>query len=270
MTARHEFAHYRCCTGFDLMHARFHQHEFAPHSHDEYVISLNITGLERLKHESKQYEVFPGWMTIYNPGEVQSSVCQTDGLWEIRSLYPNIHWLTEIAEELELKFTDIPTFERPIVNDTVLVQQFLKIHQWLDTLEPQSLQVQEELINFLGELLCKYSHPTAKRISSETDAVRQAIDYLSEHATATVSLQTLSQVSGLSRFYLVRAFRKHTGLTPHQFQLDRRMRVAKKLLATHQPLAEIALELGCVDQSHFGRLFKSYTGLSPAQYRKSL
>ena len=58
------------------------------------------------------------------------------------------------------------------------------------------------------------------------------------------------------------------GLTPHQFQMQNRVRKAQRLLRDSAPTAEAALAAGFCDQSHLSRYFKQIVGLTPGQYRR--
>ena len=44
-------------------------------------------------------------------------------------------------------------------------------------------------------------------------------------------------------------------------------RAARELVDTDTPIAEIGLRFGFFDQSHFSRVFKRHTGLTPAAFR---
>ena len=57
------------------------------------------------------------------------------------------------------------------------------------------------------------------------------------------------------------------GLTPHQFQLQNRIRKAQRLLENSATIAEVALATGFCDQSHFIRHFEKIVGLTPTDYR---
>lgn len=58
------------------------------------------------------------------------------------------------------------------------------------------------------------------------------------------SLKELSNKVNMSPYYFIRAFEKAIGLTPHQFQLQNRIREAKTLLMNHQALTEVAMNAG--------------------------
>jgi AraC family transcriptional regulator len=101
--------------------------------------------------------------------------------------------------------------------------------------------------------------------------LRHTIAYIKEHLEQALSLATLAAVAQTSPAHFTRLFRHAIGLAPHQYVLMCRMEQAKRLLAeTDIPLGEIALQVGCADQSHFTALFRKYVTLTPKAYRDTL
>lgn len=90
--------------------------------------------------------------------------------------------------------------------------------------------------------------------------------YLSADLDMKLSLDSIAREIGLSRFHFIRMFKKHTGLSPHQFRIQHRIDAAKILIQKGVPFSEIALETGFSDQSHFTNTFRQSTGLTPSQY----
>ena len=74
----------------------------------------------------------------------------------------------------------------------------------------------------------------------------------------------------MSRYALIRLFKHYFGLTPHAYQLNRKVNQARKLLKNDGDIAQLAHELEFSDQSHFHRVFKQHTGVTPKQYYKNL
>ena len=91
-----------------------------------------------------------------------------------------------------------------------------------------------------------------------------------EHLAENISLPTLSSVAGLSSYHLIRVFQRRFGLPPHAFQLQQRINIAKRMLAQHIPIIQVAFELGFSDQSHFTKRFKASVGATPRQYQQAL
>jgi AraC-like DNA-binding protein len=100
--------------------------------------------------------------------------------------------------------------------------------------------------------------------------VRKALDYLSEHCTDGFDLGRVAEASGLSKYHLDRVFKQSTGLSPSRYMTNLRLDKAKLLLTNSlTPIADVAVELGFSDQSHFTHVFKRFIGVTPKAYRLS-
>ncbi|MNJ03069.1 HTH-type transcriptional activator RhaS [compost metagenome] len=73
---------------------------------------------------------------------------------------------------------------------------------------------------------------------------------------------------GISRYAVIRLFKANWGLTPHAFQLNLKVNQARELLKYGKNIGDISYELGFSDQSHFHRVFKIHTGVTPRQYQQ--
>ena len=94
--------------------------------------------------------------------------------------------------------------------------------------------------------------------------------YIDAHLGENIELAALADTAGLSRCHFARAFKQSVGCAPHYYLMQRRLEQAKKLIVeTEFPLAQIALECGFSDQSHFSRRFLQYVGATPRSFRWS-
>lgn len=97
---------------------------------------------------------------------------------------------------------------------------------------------------------------------------RRAKALIDADLTGDLSLIRLAAECGLSSGHFSRAFRRSTGLSPHQWLLRRRVELARELLARADlTLAEIAVACGFADQSHFTRVFRQQVGTTPGNWR---
>ena len=79
----------------------------------------------------------------------------------------------------------------------------------------------------------------------------------------------LARVAMLSLGHFNRAFLQSTGFSPHQYILRQRVALATELMqTTSRALADIALEVGFGDQSHFSRTYAAITGETPSACRR--
>lgn len=73
---------------------------------------------------------------------------------------------------------------------------------------------------------------------------------------------------GMHPAYLARRFRAEFGISPGAFARNARLQwAADQLIHSQRTIAEIAIEAGFADQSHFTRAFRRYLDCTPAQYR---
>ena len=75
------------------------------------------------------------------------------------------------------------------------------------------------------------------------------------------------RLAGLPRHHLIRAFRRETGLTPHAYLIDVRVRRARERLRRGESLGEVAAATGFCDQPHLTRAFKARLGVTPGAFR---
>lgn len=86
-----------------------------------------------------------------------------------------------------------------------------------------------------------------------------------------VSLATLAEAVGLSRFHLLRLFKAAYGITPLGFAEQTRMALAERLLRTsRQPISDVAAALGYDSPSAFARAFRRRHSRAPAAFRSDL
>jgi AraC-like DNA-binding protein len=93
-------------------------------------------------------------------------------------------------------------------------------------------------------------------------------DLLVERLDDPPTLTELATLTGLSQFALLRAFRAATGLPPHAYLNQQRVRRARRLLDDGLPAAAVAARTGFADQAHLTRHFKRVVGVPPAAYQR--
>jgi AraC family transcriptional regulator len=98
--------------------------------------------------------------------------------------------------------------------------------------------------------------------------LKRVIDYIDADMSSKINSRDLAAAAGLSRMHFASQFRVATGLRPHEFLLQRRIRRAAELMRdTTMPIMEIALSVGFQTQAHFTTVFKQFTGCTPRNWR---
>jgi AraC-like DNA-binding protein/cupin superfamily acireductone dioxygenase involved in methionine salvage len=97
----------------------------------------------------------------------------------------------------------------------------------------------------------------------------EIIKYINIRYMKKITLESIADNFYISPYYLSRIFRKETGFTFVEYLNSLRIREAQQLLKESQlNVSEIAEKVGYESQTHFGRVFKKITGMSPLQFRK--
>lgn len=89
------------------------------------------------------------------------------------------------------------------------------------------------------------------------------------HPESNLSLEEMARSAFITKYDLIRKFKQAFGLTPHQFQIQNRVRKAQRLFLQTKTLTEAAFTAGFCDQSHFIKSFEKLLGLTPSAYKKS-
>ena len=96
-----------------------------------------------------------------------------------------------------------------------------------------------------------------------------ALDYLNAHSTEKFSLEKLAGALFVNGSYLMRTFKRQTGITPLAYHQAVRCKNARELLtATDLSISKIGETVGFVSSSHFTHVFRKIEGCTPSEYRK--
>lgn len=196
----------------------------------EGAIELGTDKGRNIYRENETFVILP-----YTPHCINAHSCYT-----LLSLCVSAELVAGL--ELESNLTAIVDFLHSSINQPTVEE---KIHQALTTL-----------------ILISKMIPVQK----ET-AISKLKAQLETYPECKYSLDDMAETAFISKYNLIRTFKHEIGLTPHQFQIQNRIRKAQRLLAKSVTIAEVASATGFCDQSHFTRNFEKIVGLTPTDYR---
>ncbi len=91
--------------------------------------------------------------------------------------------------------------------------------------------------------------------------------YIDNNFHENIDLEKVSRQAFLSRFHFHRLFRQVYKKTPHQYITQKRLDMARNLLAENKPVTDVCNEVGFESIGSFSILFKRVTGFPPTYYR---
>ncbi len=102
------------------------------------------------------------------------------------------------------------------------------------------------------------------------DYVDTALEFIHSNYMEDITVEKIAKFLNLDRTYFSVIFKKQTGLSPKQYIVSHRMKIASSLLTKkHTEISVIANSVGYTDLYNFSKMFKRHFGVSPTKYRKS-
>lgn len=242
----------------------------ALHAHEQLQITLALDAHAVVDGRGRRLVVPSGGIAVVEPLESHGAEPERDGNWRARVLLIGTAMMDDVMRELGEAPGRMPSFPRTVVEDARLSTELALVCS--GTLHTPPLEIETRLFRALVRLAHAHagrgrSEPT--RVPRHVTGVARVRDFLRAHVVDAVSLTELSVVSGLSKYYLLRAFRRAMGLSPHEYQMQLRLARARRLIEQGQPPSVVAYSAGFADQSHLTRRFKGYFGYTPARYARA-
>ncbi len=239
--------------------------KFPNHFHEYYVIGFIENGQRYLSCKNKEYIIQSGDLLLFNPCD--NHACeQVDGkTLDYRCI--NIH--SEYMSKAVFEITGreyLPNFTSQVIFHSELVSLLRELHLMIMQ-EEKDFRKEENFFFLLEQLIGEYAEQEMSSPQSEQSSETKSIcEFLEQNYMKNISLDDLSNLTGLNKFYLLRSFTKQKGISPYSYLETIRISKGKRLLEQGISPIDVALQTGFTGQSHFSNFFKKFIGLTPKQY----
>ena len=260
-------------SGVELMNANFKSNKASLHYHPEFIIGVMESGVQSYCPKSpKEKIISKGHISMINPERIHSNKSLDDEGYRYRTFNIQPEVFQQIANDIAQDEVSLPNFDKVTVKDKHLEEQLLKLHDYLFSNQFDTIQNQNCFYETFAYLIKTHSSNKLKgdKISANSIISNRIKDYLHTYFDSKITLEQLSEVSGLSTYYLNRVFSKSIGIPPHKYLMNLRLNKAQELLKFKNSVTEVGYMVGFFDQSHFTRNFKSFLGITPKQYQSSI
>lgn len=232
---------------------------------NSYLIVFTIAGKGYLHYMGRDYTLLPKQAFFIDCMEYQYYRTDATDLWEIAWVHFNGATSSGYYQQFAKRGSPVVSLAYGTPVPTI-INQLIDIHQRKDVrTEPISSKLLVELLTHM--LLAANDNDSSEFFIP--DQIRKIMTYLDEHYDQRLSLNNLAKTHSISKYHLVREFKKYTGFTPYQYLINTRITRAKQLLTnTDLPVAEIASKVGIDNVSHFINLFKKREDITPHSFRK--
>lgn len=131
---------------------------------------------------------------------------------------------------------------------------------------------QSEIIRITKEMIRELTEEVRKEnilLKGISPSISRCINHIKLHYAENITLSDLCSISSMSKANLTRRFQKETGTTVFTYIRNARCHHAVALLEEGVlTIKEIAGYVGYPDYNYFSKVFRSYAGVSPVEYRK--
>jgi AraC-like DNA-binding protein/quercetin dioxygenase-like cupin family protein len=266
-------------TSVELMRTSFRNQTFPRHTHEYFTLGVMLRGVGTLWYRGITRTAHRGDVVVIPPGEVHTGgMGQGSGLLSYLAVHVPAETFARCAEANDLS-GGIPDFASPVARDEGVRSALCRLDRAIrprDGGTDTSEDAVDALTTAIDLMVRRHSDAApalAARESMPEPTLVRVIRNLIEDCYADrgqTSLQALARHVGVSPFHLVRVFTQTTGLSPHRYIVQTRVRRAGHLLAEGTPPSFVAAMTGFVDQSHLTAQFKRYVGTTPAAYQRCL
>lgn len=249
------------------------------HFHKKYEIYYQEKGARRYFAGSNAYIVNEGSLVLL-PSD---SVHKTGSIENMAHARYVLNFTREYLSELSAAFPDVdffscfeakihvlqpsPPLQRMVVQS---LSRMWKAHRETGAKETAARKMElAQLLLLLCGAVDEVKEKPPYKGSMTNELVENIQIYIARNYVSHLTLAEISKHFFIHKDYLSRLFKKTTGLSVVEYINSVRLTAARDSLeSTGKSITRIGEEVGFGTTTHFSRLFKEGTGLSPQQYRK--
>jgi AraC family transcriptional regulator len=261
-------------------HHRQPYHDFPEHQPQCHTIACSLSPIrysgERWldgRYYSYQREVIlQGGIALIPSGVCHRSMSNQQSEFILLNLDSDyLNQVTQEWDSLVLPYLIPYSSSQP---DPLLFQISLALNAEIVAGYPGGRLYGDSICNFLAVHLLKNYSNLAPKIPQYDEGLnqlnlRKVLDYINSFLDQDLSLEALAGVASISKYHFISLFKQSMGMTPHQYVIQQRIERARILLRDPSlSISEISLACGFTNQSHFTRLFRKHTGVTPKTYRE--
>lgn len=248
------------------------------HNHLFYEVFIFLSGDVTYIIEGKSYRIRPGDIVLINNRELHKSVVEPGKTYERYVLWIDPDYIRSLGDGTDLTMC----FERSAASNYNILRPragfSLAIKNAVTRLENSLFDdgygnriLQKscltELLVYLNRAYLDSHDQDFELDVVYNELVSNVIKYINENLQEELKLESLAVRFYISKYHLLREFKKHTGYTIHQYIHKKRLIMARMLLKEGLKVTDVCLRCGFGDYSNFIRAFRKEFGHPPGYYR---
>jgi len=251
-----------------MLKGQFVGHRYPPHAHDTHCLAVITGGALAVEVRDQRRICRRGDVIVIDADVVHAGAAADEGQWKMRVEHVQPAALAAYCDRLGIPRRERFEPKSPFIADADVSRHLYGVN-WCSERDDDPFKRSEALACAVVGLYGRHASRSVDLpvVRSEPALVRAVKSRLRDELDTRVTLSTLAAEFDVTPFVLLRAFVREVGLSPHAFLQQERVRNALPMLREGRSIAEIGARTGFADQSHFTRVFKQQTGVTPKVYQ---
>lgn len=248
------------------------------HYHDFNKIVIFISGTATYYIEGTAYKLKPWDILLISHDTIHKPLVditvpykrmilwiRPDFLQHYNSVTDNLLACFELIGQHKSNLLRIPPDMLTIIQSTLFqINSTCQNDKFGDEVLRSSLFVQ--LIVYLNRVAMEIKQAELQPDMECDETISNVLKYIDNNIADNLSIETLASMSFLSKYYLMRKFKHHTGYSIHSYILQKRLIAANQLMRAGQSVMTACMDSGFHDYSNFTRAFKKLYGRPPKRH----
>ena len=268
---------------FEIFHYKDESmQEVALHHHDFYEIYFFLSGNVSYNIESRSYRLSPGDILLINPNELHQPIFSPEKQnYERIVLWLNSGFLQQLGlpdQDLSQCFDDQNPAHTNLIRPDGVTRELTNylIQQLLREQDSQEFGAEVFCLSLLAQLLVLVNRASLRagqgpeNRDNADSTVYRILTYINENYNEDLNLDFLANKFFISKYHLSREFGRVVGTSVHRYILQKRLIMARQMMASGRPTSEVYQHCGFGDYSNFYRAFRREYQISPREYLEEL
>lgn len=264
--------------GWKGIHFEYHRqpiHATPNYAFPVHTISIGLSyESTEFKANRRVYKNFcSGNVAICPAHESLSTEAYGNAEFMLMSLHPD---LLALVTDGDLGVEQIELMSQVLGHDPLIYHMGLELKRELEFAGSDGQLYAESMATALATHLMRRYATREAIIKSYSGGLpphklRTGIAYIQDHLDQRLSLGEMAAAVQMSPHYFASLFKQSIGIAPYQYVTQCRIERAKQLLTRPElSIVEVCHQVGFQNQSHFTKVFREHTNVTPKIYRNSL
>lgn len=238
---------------------------FPPHLHSYIEIIYVMEGNITVNINDNVKKLTQGDVAVSFPNDIHSY--NTEGVSRVIVMIFSPEIISGYFKKVANKTLKDSFLNKEIIDESIYVLVDMLFNEFKTSND--EYVIKGFLYSIIGKLNKYFIFIDSKHAYNTT--IQSLLKYIEGNYDKNITLESVAKTLGFSKFYLSRIFTNKIGYQFNDYVNRLRINAAQKLISeTDMLIFNIALECGFESLRNFNRVFKSYTGVTPTEFRKEM